>query len=87
MNSNCCSVSASPVPDSDWQLIPDSDGSMHMVDVKSYTNEIAPMFNPWNDVRFLLFTRDNPFVGQQIILNNAASLASSYFVASRQTRL
>lgn len=68
-----------PAVDEDWQLIPDLNGALHLVDIKSTNIEIAPAFNAWTDVRFLIFTRSNPLVGREVQLNNAAQLAASFF--------
>lgn len=79
-----------PVAENDaeanWQMIPDSEGRMHMVDMNSYKEDIEESFNAQNDVRFLLFTRSNPNQGQHIILNNNAQLAQSHFNPAHQTR-
>ncbi|CRK90495.1 CLUMA_CG004162, isoform A [Clunio marinus] len=45
-----------------------------------------PLFNPTVDVKFLLFTRRNPFVGQRIILGDIRSLFESNFNISNPTR-
>ncbi len=72
--------------EADWQLVPDSDGYMHLVDINSVDMDIEPAFNAPTDVIFRLWTRQNAASGQIVGLRNAAQLASSNFVASRQTR-
>lgn len=69
-----------------WQLIPDTDGRMHIVDINSVDMDAAPAFNAQTDVIFHLFTRQNPTAPQDIQLRNNAQLAASNFVAGRQTR-
>lgn len=68
-----------------WTLIPDSQGKMHLVDFDSFEAPIEPSFVAENDVVFLLFTRQNPTVGQ-IITFDPASLQNSNFNPSHPTR-
>lgn len=77
-----------PRDDSNYRfnLVPDSEGKMHMVDLNPLETPIEPAFNPEVDVIFLLFTRQNPNVGQRIILNNLASVRNSNFNPSHPTR-
>lgn len=78
----CVSVVTGPVPekDEDWQLIPDTEGALHLVDVKrAIAEDIEPAFNARQQVRFLLFTRSNPLVGREVQINNAAQLSQSPF--------
>ncbi|KAJ6636328.1 Lipase member I [Pseudolycoriella hygida] len=75
-----------PVKEEDWQLVPDSEGHMHLVDINNVDMEAEPAFNPDTDVIFRLWTRQNPTAGQIVTLGNNAQLAASNFVASRQTR-
>lgn len=82
---------ALPINDNDeavanWQMIPDTEGRMHMEDINSYHEEIEESFNAANDVRFLLFTRSNPTNGIAIQFNNNAQLANSPFNPTHQTR-
>lgn len=65
--------------------MPAADGRMHLVDINA-PEEIESSFNAVRDMRFLLFTRNNPNVGHQIVLNNAATLANSHFNAAHPTR-
>lgn len=68
----------------DWQMVPDGDGNMHMVDINHLEPE--PAFNAHTQVRFLLFTTSNRNTGQVIALNNAGQLSSSHFNAAHQVR-
>lgn len=45
-----------------------------------------PLFVPANDVRFLLFTRFNPTVGQELRFNDMTTVQASNWVATRPTR-
>lgn len=45
-----------------------------------------PSFNPMEDVKFLLFTKRNPFNGQRIVLGDVRSLFESNFNFSNPTR-
>lgn len=47
---------------------------------------LRPIFIPERDVKFLLFTRRNPFVGQRILLGDSRSLFESNFNFSNPTR-
>lgn len=76
------------VPDKlepDWQLVPDGDGAMHLVDVND--QPIEPLFNAWNDVFIRVVTNNNRNNPIHIILNNAASLHNSPFNPSHPTRI
>lgn len=72
--------------DEDWQMVPDGDGNMHLMNIKKQVEDIEPAFNAWVSVRFLLFTRNNRFEPQQIALNNGAQLSLSHFNPAHQTR-
>lgn len=76
-------VGASPIreeEEEDWQLIPDTEGALHLVDVKrAIIEDVEPAFNARAQVRFLLFTRSNPLQGRLIPINNAAQLSASHF--------
>jgi len=81
-------VVANPVPladGEDWQLIPDAEGNMHMVDLNSYV-DTEPAFNGWTDIIFTVFTRFGPAQGTRVDLNNAAQLAASGFNGAHPTR-
>lgn len=82
---------ASPVASKDdttfrWNLVPDAEGKIHMVDLNPLESEVTPAFNPEADIVFLLFTRQNPTVGQRIIFRNLASVQNSNFNPSHPTR-
>lgn len=57
-----------PFDDKDhrWSLVPDSQGRMHLYDTMPIEVEPEPIFDPLNDIIFLLFTRLNPIEGQRI---------------------
>lgn len=82
---------SSPLPRDDkhssddhrWSLIPDSNG-MRLVDLQPYEESIEPQFVAENDVRFLLFTRQNPTVGQVITLD-LESLQNSHYNPNHPT--
>lgn len=69
----------------DWQLVPDGDGFMHLVDINDLA--IEPMFNAWNDVFVRLVTHSNRNNPIHIQLNNAGQLNNSPFNPSHQTRI
>ncbi|KAJ6633684.1 Lipase member H [Pseudolycoriella hygida] len=71
----------------DWQLVPDENGYMHLVDIRSNDNkEVTPSFVAIRDVVFRLFTRSNPTTPQFIQINNHEQLANSNFNVNHQTR-
>lgn len=58
-----------------WQLVPNAEGQMHMVD----TNAVEDAETFWdapNDVTFTLFTQRNPTAGQ-LLQRSAASIQGS----------
>jgi pimeloyl-ACP methyl ester carboxylesterase len=61
---------------------------MHMFDMNpvELEQDPQPTWDPINDMFFLLFTRDNPQVGQRIDIYNEASLAASNWRPTAQTR-
>lgn len=68
-----------------WSLVPDADGTLHLVDLNTYDESVEPHFDAENDMIFLLFTRRNPTVGQEITWN-LESLQNSQFDPSHPTR-
>ena len=84
----CSALCGSPLsePSYRWNLVPDSEGKIHAVDLNPIETEITPAFNPEADIVFLLFTRQNPTSGQRIILNNLASVQNSNFNSANPTR-
>jgi hypothetical protein len=49
-----------------WNLLPDGDGKMHLIDAKPNSLEIEPTFNAEIDTGFLLYTRINQITPQRI---------------------
>jgi len=71
----------------DWHLIPDANGKLHLVDIKSENGgDIVPTFVGMNDMVFRLFTRSNMNTPQVVRINNQADLANSFFNPQHQTR-
>lgn len=70
----------------DWQLVPDTDGNLHLVDISAVDAEMEPAFNAPTDVIFRLFTRQNPTAAQTVQLNNNAQLTNSNYNPALQTR-
>lgn len=52
----------------------------------SSSESISQHFEAHRDVRFLVFTRFNPSIGQQVWLNDIASVQTSNYDAERPTR-
>lgn len=68
--------------------IPDGYGEMKYVYLEDYMeNTYRAKFEPFTDVKFLLYSRSNPKYAQQIIINNGFSLKISNFNASRPTQV
>jgi len=70
----------------DWQMVPDTDGNLHLVDINAIDMQNEPAFNAPTDVIFRLFTRTNPTAAQTIALNNNAQLTASNYNPALQTR-
>lgn len=70
----------------DWQLVPDSNGKLHLVDINSVDLAMEPQFDAFNDILFHLWTRANPVSHQTIRIHNNAQLDASNFHPQRQTR-
>jgi pimeloyl-ACP methyl ester carboxylesterase len=70
----------------DWQLVPDSNGILHLVDINAVDITIEPLFNANNDMIFRLFTRLNPTISRQVRINNNADLSGSNFNPSNPSR-
>lgn len=70
-----------------WELVPDSDGRMNLVDIENYDEPISPLFNPETDLVFTLRTRRNPEMiqGQNVTWNDMNTIRNSNFNASRPT--
>lgn len=69
----------------EYVKIPNGFGGMKFVNVEE-TQEISPKFDVGRDTRFLVFTRFNPTIGQQIWPNDMASVERSNFSPNRPTR-
>lgn len=67
----------SPV-DYRWNLIPNGDGKMHLVDANPTMEQAEPFFNAVTDTAFLLFTRTNPTVAQRITWTEGSILNSNF---------
>jgi hypothetical protein len=57
---------ASPI-EPRFQVSPDGEGKMHLIDTNPINEPIEPIFNPETDTRFMLHTRLNPTSGQQVL--------------------
>lgn len=86
-------TAANPLPKNDenqedWQLVPDANGKLHLVDIKSSDDvgEVGPAFVGIQDIIFRLFTRSNLNTPQIIRINNQGDLANSFFNPQHQTR-
>lgn len=62
-----------------WALIEDDSGRKHLSDLNPLI-EPEPMWNIGIDLRFLLYTRNNPVTPQRIDSNPATVLASNWNV-------
>lgn len=68
-----------------WNLIPDGDGNINMIDTETHAEEIEKLFVPEDDTRFLLFTRFNP-LNPQIITWTRQSIEASNFNSNHPVR-
>lgn len=73
------------IPASRWELVPDSEGHMRMVDLNSVYDEVSPAFIPENDIIFTVCTARNPTECQVIRWNDMDSVRSSHFNAASKT--
>lgn len=89
-------VIASPLSESEankigdageYVKIPDGFGGMKYVNLAVEEQEISPTFNIAQDTRFLLFTRLNPTIPQELRANDINTIHSSHFSPSRPTRI
>lgn len=69
-----------------WNISPDGEGRMHLIDVNPVQVEVEPLFNPEADTAFLLFTRSNPTVAQRITWTTA-SIQNSNFNPAHPVRV
>ncbi|XP_055528073.1 pancreatic lipase-related protein 2-like [Wyeomyia smithii] len=78
--------------DQSWQLVPNADGFLHLVNINPYNlpdvdpNEPVPTFVPEEDIVFRLFTRSNPTAHQLLQIGNPSSITGSNFNSAHQTR-
>ncbi|XP_065073525.1 phospholipase A1 member A-like [Ochlerotatus camptorhynchus] len=85
-------AAAFPLDQANWQLVPNSDGHLHLVNINPYNlPEADPsdpeiLFNPESDIEFRLFTRSNPTQAQILDINNPASITGSNFNPAHPTR-
>uniref|UniRef100_A0AAG5DKA1 Lipase domain-containing protein n=1 Tax=Anopheles atroparvus TaxID=41427 RepID=A0AAG5DKA1_ANOAO len=85
-------VASHPVADSNWHLVPDANGRLHLVNTNPYNLpedsvvSVAPLFNPEQDLIFRLFTQANPTTAQVLEFGNPASIAGSNFNPANPTR-
>ncbi|XP_052873231.1 pancreatic triacylglycerol lipase-like [Anopheles cruzii] len=84
-------VAAHPVDNSNWHLVPDSSGRLHLVNTDPYnlaegSEDVAPTFIPEQDMIYRLFTRANPTTPQMLQFGNPASIAASNFNPAHPTR-
>jgi pancreatic triacylglycerol lipase len=70
-----------------YELVPDADYNMHLVDLSTYEADAEGRFDPIQDMVYILFTRSTQASGQVIQLNDAASLAASAFNPNNPTRI
>jgi pancreatic triacylglycerol lipase len=71
-----------------FSLIPNAEGQMYMIDLEAPQDlaDSVPFFTPANDIRFMLYTRNNPSVGQRILLGDLSSVLNSNYNAAHPTR-
>jgi pancreatic triacylglycerol lipase len=70
-----------------FALIPNAEGQMHLIDLEApQDQDPEPFFVPENDIRFMLFTRNNPDVGQRLIFRDLESVRNSNYNAAHPTR-
>lgn len=63
-------------PEHRYELIPDVDGNMHLVDMSTYDMSLVPLFDAEKEVKFHLTTRIA--TGEEIKLDEASIAASSF---------
>ncbi|XP_058467034.1 pancreatic triacylglycerol lipase-like [Malaya genurostris] len=71
-----------------WELIPDGNGFLRLVNIAAYSvpedDSMQPLFDPHADIIYRLFTRSNPTEEQ--VLTDAESVQSSNFNPNHPTR-
>lgn len=68
-------------------MIPDDQGKLYLINVRSAMIEPQPFFNVQTGVLFELYTPQNPTNAQFLRINDVELLANSYFDPSRPTRI
>ncbi|XP_001842705.2 phospholipase A1 member A [Culex quinquefasciatus] len=84
-------VAAVPIDHINWQLVPNSEGRLHLVNVNPYDlpqtyDDPEFHFQPETDLLFRLFTRNNPGEPQFLEINDPASILNSNFNPAHPTR-
>lgn len=77
---------ATPVKEYRFNLIPDGDGKVHLIDIRPNFEEIENLFDAENDMRFLLYTRLNSNQAQQVTTTRE-SIANSNFNPRHPVRI
>jgi pimeloyl-ACP methyl ester carboxylesterase len=70
----------------DWQLVPDTNGHLHLVDINALDTDMEPQFNARNDMTFRLFTRLNPTISRTVRIANNGDLSGSNFNGANPSR-
>lgn len=70
-----------------WEMVPDSDGNMHLIDIENFEEPVAPLFNAETDIIFTLRTRRTPLLtdGDRVFWDDMDSIRNSHFDPSRPT--
>lgn len=68
-----------------WTVARDGEGRMRLIDLNPIVAEPEPLFDPINDMFFLLFTRRNPTDGQRITFD-VQSIENSNFIRGAGAR-
>lgn len=70
----------------EYVKVPNGFGGMKYANVETEA-EAVPLFNARTDTRFLVFTRFNPTIGQQINAFDMSTVAATNFSPNRPTRV
>lgn len=70
----------------DWQLVPDTNGHLHLVDINAINEDMEPQFNARNDITFRLYTRTNPTFSRTVRIANNNDLSGSNFNGANPSR-
>lgn len=65
-------------------MAPDEQGRMHMLDLNPLDSPVDPLFVPETDILILLFTNQNPTVGDRLFFDET-SVRSSHFNPANPT--